>query len=48
MSKGVVSNEDTFLATHNYETLLKEMHKAYCCIRSLNVNDDIIKNKILH
>ena len=42
MSKGIVSNEDICLITNKYQILLKEMNTAYRCIRSLNVNDDVI------
>ena len=42
MSKGIVSNEDIRLITNKYQILLKEMNTAYRCIRSLNVNDDVI------
>ena len=42
MSKGIVSNEDIRLITNKYQILLKEMNEVYRCIRSLNVNDDVI------
>ena len=42
MSEGIVFNEDTSLVTNKYKTLLKEMDEAYYCIRSLNVNDEVI------
>ena len=49
MSKGIIFNEDTSLVTNKYKILLKEMDEAYYCIRSLNVNDNVInksKNRI--
>ena len=46
MSKGLVSNEEICLVSNKYKTLLNEMDKAYRCIRTLNIDNNLIE-KIL-
>ena len=41
MSKCIVSDEYISLTTNKHKTFLKEIDKAYRCVRSLNVNDDV-------
>ena len=42
MSKYVVSDEDICFITNKYKVFPKEIDEAYCSMRSLNVNDDVI------
>ena len=46
MSKGLVSNEEICLVSNKYKTLLNEIDKAYRCIRTLNIDNNLIE-KIL-
>ena len=42
-NKGIVSDEEIYLVTNQYKTLLNEMDEAYRCIRSLIVDDNLIE-----
>ena len=42
MSNSIVSDEGMILIINKYKTLLKDIDEAYRCIRSLNINNDVI------
>ena len=43
MNKGLVINEKTYLVSNEYKSLLCEMDEVYRCIRTLNVDDNLIE-----
>ena len=45
MNKGVVSDEEICLVTNKYKNLLNEIDEAYRCIRTLIVDDNLLKIK---
>ena len=48
MSKGLVTNEEICLVTNKYKSLLNEVDEAYRCIRTINVDDNLIKKTRIH
>ena len=48
MSKGLVTNEEIYLVTNKYNSLLNEMNEVYRCIRTLYVDDNLIEKPRIH
>ena len=48
MNKSIVYDEDIRLVTNKYKTNQKEMNEVYRCIRSLVVDDNLIKKAQIH
>ena len=43
MNKGLVTNKKISLVTNEYKSLLYEMDEVYRCIRTLNVDDNLLE-----
>ena len=48
MNKGIVSDEEIYLVTNKYKTLLNEMDEESRCIRSLVIDDNLIEKTRIH
>ena len=42
-SKGLVTNEEISLVPNKYKSLLNKMDEAYHCIRTINVDNNLIE-----
>ena len=47
-NKDMISDEEIYLVTNKYKTLLNEIDEVYRCIRSIIIDDNLIEKTRIH